>query len=140
MIEHLKVLAWLGMARALLGVLFGVFLIWRSLALNMPSLQGAEPWDIPLFQALGCLSILLGDLWLVQGIGVLCRKGWSRRFGLVLGFIDLVSLPFFPVSTAMGLYAVVVYRHGETVEYFRLRGARAAGAAGPLQRAGSPVK
>ena len=135
MLEHLRVLGWLGIVRGVLGALAGAFIIWRAVVPAVP--QEALPWDVPLFWVVGIVSLLLAVVWTAQGVAVLRMRPWSRRCGLFLGLTDLVCLCFFPVSTAMGLYAIVVYRHGETVEHFR---SRARPSAQALQRNAAGVK
>jgi hypothetical protein len=37
------------------------------------------------------------------------------RFGVALAYFDLANLIIFPISTALGLYGFVVYRHPQTI-------------------------
>jgi hypothetical protein len=121
MLEHVKVLGWVGIIRALLGACLGGFFIFKSTRL---SLSATPEWLDPtpgLLQLLGGLCVALAMLRLAQGIGALRVWTWARAAGLILGAFDLSNLLLFPVSTALGLYALVVYRHPETVERFRWR-------------------
>lgn len=48
---------------------------------------------------------------LVAGVALLRERSWARRFGLVLG---VLNLPFLPVGTAVGAYAIWVLSKEET--------------------------
>jgi hypothetical protein len=50
---------------------------------------------------------------------------------VIIGGVDLVNLVGFPLSTILGLYALVVYSHGETVSFFASRRSGKAGASSP---------
>jgi hypothetical protein len=85
--------------------------------------------DVPGFDSavlfgVGAFLLAGGLARLVQAAGVFLSKPWSRKLGLALGVFDIVNLVFFPISMALGLYAVVVYRHPDTLDHFEPRGRR----------------
>jgi hypothetical protein len=124
MIGHVKVLGWIGLVRALLGAALGVFLLWR--ASDPRVLFEAAPGDVPTFQVVGALLVACAALWALQAIAALRVQPWARPVGIVLAIADVVNLVFFPVSTALGLYALVTFRNPETAAYFESqRGGRA---------------
>ena len=53
----------------------------------------------------GCF-VVLGLPGLITGIGMLKRRRWSRVLALVLG---VLSLPNFPLGTALGVYTLWFY-------------------------------
>lgn len=53
----------------------------------------------------GCL-FLLGLPGLITGIGLLKRQRWAKTWALVLG---ILSIPSFPLGTALGIYAIWFY-------------------------------
>lgn len=130
MAEHVRMLARIGLLRALLGIALGPILLYKSGALTRESY--GSTWvtpDVLAFDAavlLGVGAFLLagGIARLIQASGALLSRPWARRFGLALGVFDIVNLAFFPISMALGLYAVVVYRHPDTLDRFEPRGRR----------------
>ncbi len=137
MAEHVKVLAVLGIARALAALLVGGLLISKagglSLAdygssrgaLEMGSIDAGDREDLGFdqraFAALGALCVAFAVIRTVQGIGVLRTVRWARPLGLGLAVFDALNLALFPLSTALGLYGLVVYRHPEAVARFGAR-------------------
>lgn len=53
----------------------------------------------------GCL-FLLGLPGIITGVGLLKRQRWAKTWALVLG---ILSLPSFPLGTALGVYAIWFY-------------------------------
>ena len=52
---------------------------------------------------------------IVGGIGVLRRKNWARYLVIVLSVLDLLAVP---VGTVLGIYALWVLTHKQTVQEF----------------------
>ena len=130
MAEHVQMLVKIGLLRAFLGAGLGPFFLYKSQTLTRDSY--GSTWvtpDVPAFDAavlfgVGAFLLAGGLARLVQAAGVLLSKPWSRKLGLALGVFDIVNLVFFPVSMALGLYAVVVYQHPDTLDRFEPRGQR----------------
>ena len=74
------------------------------------------------FLLLGWLVVAFAVAWTLQGVAACITVRWARPAGLALAILDVVNLALFPLSTALGLYALVVYGKAETRELFRRRG------------------
>jgi len=53
---------------------------------------------------------------LVAGYALIKGYNWGRILGLILAFLNLLSIPF---GTILGIYAFWVLLHNETVQYFK---------------------
>jgi hypothetical protein len=132
MAEHVRTLGWIGVVRAVLGMLLGPYLVYKSLTLtresygSTPVTQEVLAFDAAVFLGIGAFLAASGLVRLVQAVGALGSRPWARRAGLALGVFDILNLAFFPVSMSLGLYAVVVYRHPDTQDRFGPRGRRTA--------------
>jgi len=68
------------------------------------------PFELPLFvhglaRAAGGIFMLCGVIGVVAGWGLLERRPWARLLSIVLGFLNLVDMPF---GTALGIYTLWV--------------------------------
>lgn len=120
--EHLKVVGILGVVRAVLGLCLGAFLLWKSgriaredylqnhFELAPPVFNEEDEttlrFDRWAFQVGGVAFLALAGTRLVQGAALLTSRVWALPLGLGLAGVDLVNLAFFPLSTALGLYAL----------------------------------
>jgi hypothetical protein len=122
--EHVRVLGYLGILRAVVGAALGIYLLWKSAHIDLSAYglsfvtEGILRFDSTAFLVLGCLSIAMACLRVTQGILTIRKTACARPFGVGLACFDFLNLAFFPVSTALGLYGLVVFRHLETVAYF----------------------
>jgi hypothetical protein len=124
--QHITILGVLHIAYGALGVLIamivfiavvgGGMLSGDADAIAITSLVGTT---VATFLFLPCLPGLIG------GIGVLKQRQWARITLLVVGFINLLIVPF---GTILGIYTIWVLMNIEVKELFD-RGA-AGGAAG----------
>lgn len=130
MAEHVKMLVKIGFLRALLGAGLGPFFLYKAQTLTRDSYEST--WvtpDVPAFDAavlfgVGAVLLAGGIARLIQALGAVRVKPWARKLGLALGLFDIANIVLFPVSMALGLYAVVVYRHPDTLDRFEPRGQR----------------
>jgi uncharacterized membrane protein (DUF2068 family) len=141
MSEHVRVLGIIGIVRAVFGLALGILLLMKATRLALPdydadrgALQGYHAdehdeadlaFDRVAFCAVGGVCLAFAVMRLVQGIGALITARWARSRGLGLAVFDVINLALFPLSTALGLYGLVVYRHPETAERFRAKQATA---------------
>ncbi len=129
MADHVVVLGILGIVRAVLGFGLGVWLILVAADLGPERYDMSWPksevveFDRAAFRAVAAAAFLLAPLRALQGILALRRKALARPAGLALACVDLANLALFPISTALGLYGLVVYRHPTTAEYLGCRAA-----------------
>lgn len=131
--RHLQVLAGLWTAY---GVLRVVSLAWFAIfgRVILPSIFGAGrsgywpsawqtgSWFFPFGLWFGGVSILFfGAAYLILGWALYQRKSWARIFGLVLGFLVLLRIPF---GTALGIFTIwVLLPESSRQEYDAMAGA-----------------
>ena len=127
MSDHLKVLAKIGIARAVIGLALGAFLIWKAATFEAMDYGEAPPTveiqqlDRTVIRILGIGCLVLAPVRALQAMLVLRERRQGRVLGKALALWDMVNLLLFPVSTALGLYGFVVYRHPDTVGFFESR-------------------
>jgi hypothetical protein len=59
--------------------------------------------------------ILISIPGFIAGYGLLKSRPWARILGLILGFLNLINIPF---GTVLGIYAIWVLLHSETEKIF----------------------
>ncbi len=70
----------------------------------------------------GALAFMLSVLsvpGIIGGIGLLYMKSWARILVLILGFLELLNIPF---GTALGIYTIWVLMKDETIKLFEEAG------------------
>lgn len=111
--RHRKLLGALWIIRGVLLLPGGLFL-WLGLsraAMFAPrvALGPGAFWSAhmmpPIFAALGVGMLGMGVLSVLAGIALLQPQSWARILTIVLGILDLVSIPF---GTALGIYTLWV--------------------------------
>lgn len=114
--RHLKVLAILWLVTGILRLLevIWIFIVGRMI---LPGLHIGNPEDWPFVRwspdtliaaalhSVGVVLAVFGIAHLVLAWGLLERERWARVFGLVLGFLALLRVPF---GTALGIYTIWV--------------------------------
>ncbi|HVR74366.1 MAG TPA: hypothetical protein VMT52_08540 [Planctomycetota bacterium] len=124
MVEHVIALGWINLVRAILGLAFGGILLWRAQWPLESMVYGSDEnlsFDRYAFLVVGTLTIVIAHLRAAQSIGSFLLRRWGRVLGLALALFDIANLLLFPLSTALGLYGLVVYRHPDTLDHFRSR-------------------
>ncbi len=111
--SHLKIVTALSSCRSLIGVALAAFIFWK-----MRTLEEIASGDRVVLLSAASLLLLFSVVRACVAVGGVLRRRWSRRLGLALAAFDCVNLVLFPLSTALGLQGLVVYRHPETVHYF----------------------
>jgi hypothetical protein len=114
--RHLKVLAILWLVTGILR-LIEVAWIYVVARMFLPGLHVGNPEDWPFanwsldsliaagLHSVGIMLAIFGIAHLVLAWGLLEREPWARVFGLVLGFLALLRVPF---GTALGIYTLWV--------------------------------
>jgi hypothetical protein len=103
---HLRVLAVLWIARGVLHLIPGLFLVsfsrWRFPA-EMPA--DVQSFIHPLLGGIGWMFLFGSAASFVAAWGLLERASWARIFTIIVGAISLVDVPF---GTALGIYSLWV--------------------------------
>jgi zinc ribbon protein len=127
--RHLNLLAILWMAASAVHLLGAgvLFVLGRTLMMKVGEMSG-PPVGPDFF--LGLFTILAGYLLLkaiagfMAGWGLMQKEPWARTLTLVMGFLELLHVPF---GTALGVYTLwVLLAPNADREYRELRQARAA--------------
>ena len=114
--EHVKVLGVLYIAFNALG-LIAAFIAYVAIAGG--GLISGDNTAITVTQIVATsvtgLLVLISAPGIIGGIGLLKLQSWSRILVLVLGFINLINIPF---GTALGIYTIWVLTNKETEKLF----------------------
>ena len=123
--KHVTVLGALFLGLGLLGVI-GMLVVMVIFGLGsgiLVEVSAQEP-DIPEFVTwlpaafglfIAAIIAVTTIPCLVAGYGLLQRRRWSKVAGLLAGVLNVV---FFPVGTAVAIYAVWLFLQDETDQYF----------------------
>jgi len=127
---HVKALGIIYMVLGCLGALagLGMLLLFGGLAgAGMASGEAGAEEAAGMFGVLGgfifMLTLLMCLPSILVGWGLLKRKSWSRIGAIILG---VLSLPGFPIGTAIGVYSLWAMLNKDTLPLFQ-GGAVAAG-------------
>ena len=121
--EHVKLVGILWMAYSALHVVGGVIvlLISKFVVLRIGAIPNGPPpevmmWLGPLISIVGWLILAKAALGFFAGWGLLQREEWARVFGLVMGFLALLNVPF---GTALGIYTLWVLLPSQSEQEYK---------------------
>ncbi len=114
--EHGRLLAIFWIALSALRLLPGI-LVTLIGAVGMHLL----PPEIPPFvhaviPVVGGVLIAFGAIGIVAGWGLLTHQSWARMLAIVLGFLNLIHVPF---GTALGIYTLWVLLPAESEQEYK---------------------
>ena len=116
---HLRVLAVLWIARAVLWIIPAIVLLSLShmqFPADVP--PEAQTFVHPLFNGLGWLLLVGAAAGLVAAWGLLERAPWARMFTIILGAVSLIEVP---LGTVLGIYTLwVLLPEASEAEYNQL--------------------
>lgn len=115
--KHVTALGALYIAFNILGLIFGLgaALLLIGVA-GIPNRYADDLYILDIIGlAIGVLSVVLSVPGILGGIGLLKRKNWARILVIVLGFINLIHIPF---GTVLGIYTLWVLLREETTKLF----------------------
>jgi len=122
--KHVQVLGILYIVFNILGVLLAGIIFWILIG------SGLISGDREAIAIISIVAILISGFifiisvpGIVGGIALLKYKPWSRILVLILGFLNLIDIPF---GTALGIYSIWALMKNETVELFKRGGPHAA--------------
>lgn len=118
--SHVKATGILWIAKGILGLLIGFFVL--ALLIGIGIFVGAESGEEIVLPILVGVSVfvaaILGFLAIpeiIAGIGILKHKNWARILGLIVAALNLIDIPF---GTALGIYTFWVLLKDETEKLF----------------------
>jgi hypothetical protein len=114
---HVKVIGILYIIFGIIGVLIGSGLLILMMAAGAASQDetamiittGIGAFLAAFFGALS-LPCIIGGIWLLK------RREWARILVLILGFLNLLNIPF---GTALGIYTIVILLNDKTAALFK---------------------
>lgn len=116
MSKHVTILAGLLIAYSIMG-LIGATITFISIAGG--GLLSGEAEAIAITATVGSIiasiMVLLSLPGLIAGIALLGMRPWARYVIIVLGFLNLLAIPF---GTALGIYTIWVLLKDETAQLF----------------------
>lgn len=123
MTTHVRVLAVLQIVYASLGLLLGVAvgLLFGGIAtiVGFSAPIGDSVVAVPILATIGGVAssiiIMLSLPRLIAGIGLLKYRNWGRILTFVVSILGLIDFPF---GTGLGVYALWVLLHRDTVPLF----------------------
>lgn len=60
----------------------------------------------------GVILVFIAIPELIAGVGLVTRQSWGMIFGLIIGGVNLF---FFPIGTAIGVYAIWIYSEDQKI-------------------------
>jgi hypothetical protein len=117
--KHITILGVLYIALGALGVLAAVIVF---VAVVGGGLLSGEAEAIAITSGVGSIIaiflILISAPGIIGGIGLLQRRSWARILVLIVGCLNLLSIPF---GTALGIYTLWALTKTETQRLFEPR-------------------
>lgn len=114
--KHLTVLGVLYIAFGALGIIAAIIVFTAVVGGGLIS-GDSEAMTITAIvgPTIAFFLILVSAPGIIGGIGLLKRRNWARILVLVLGFLNLINIPF---GTALGVYTIWALLKDETVQLF----------------------
>ena len=114
--EHVTILGALYVAYNALGVLIAIIIF---VVISSGGLISGDMEAIAITSTVGSLIafiiIIFSVPGLIAGIGLLRRSSWARILALIVGCLELISIP---LGTMLGIYTIWVLIKEETVQLF----------------------
>ena len=126
--KHLQIICVVSLLRVLAEFALGAWVSLVALGWDGEGFLAYHPTARPevgdreAFYILGVGLLLLGLIRLVQVVGGFAVGSWARVLGQWLGWVDFLT----PLTLPLGLWALQVYRHPDTIQVFRPRQAASA--------------
>jgi hypothetical protein len=114
--KHITVVAWLNIVFDAMGILVALFLFTMLTGIGIASGEEDVLAIMALIgTALGFFLLVISLPGIIGGIGILKRQNWARILLLIVGFLNLLNIPF---GTALGIYTLWVLFNDETIKLF----------------------
>lgn len=123
--KHVNILAILHIIYSSLGLLIGiiVFVVLAGIGMAIDQIPQSNDVEVNVSSILGALGFLIAVILIVfslpgiiGGIGLLKYKEWARILVLIVGFFDLLHVPF---GTALGIYTIWVLFNSDAIRLFQ---------------------
>ncbi len=118
--KHVSILGILYIIFSILGIMISMLVFWVLLGSGLAS---GDEEAIAILAIIGTAAsgfiLLLSIPGIIGGIWLMKWKPWARILVLILGFLNLIDIPF---GTALGIYTIWVLMKDETIQLFRSGG------------------
>ena len=114
--KHITVIGILYIAFSALGILAAIIVFTAVVGGGLIS-GDSEAMTITAIvgPTIAFFLILVSAPGIIGGIGLLKRRDWARILVLILGFLNLINIPF---GTVLGVYTIWALLKDETVQHF----------------------
>ena len=122
--KHINIIGWLHIIYSALGLLLalGMLLLFGGLAMFVDSNEIGSDMERGIVALIGGFVATLIAVFsipgLIAGYALIKRLSWGRTFGIVIGVLRLLDIPF---GTALGVYTMWCLFKDETAAIFRPR-------------------
>jgi hypothetical protein len=122
--KHATILGGLYLGLSILGIiggmicfalLAGIGLLAEHAAEEAPPPGGFTVFFSALGIAIGGFLVLISIPGIINGIGLIKHRPWSRVLTIVLSFLNIIN---FPLGTALGIYGLWVTMSDEGIKWF----------------------
>lgn len=114
--QHVSILGWLYIGFSVLGILMAVFVLLILVGAGALAEDADVLMVTSIVGVVAAVVIMLFSIpGIIAGIGLLKRKSWARLLAIILGILNLLSIPF---GTLLGIYTLWVLLKDETVQLF----------------------
>ena len=114
--EHVKILGILYIALHALGIIAAAIIFAIFFASGLIIVDEEVTFILKIIGiAVPAILVLFSLPGIFAGLGLLKKESWARILAMVLGFINLINLPF---GTILGIYTIWVLSKKETQELF----------------------
>ena len=116
---QVKILGWLYIILAILGIVGGACL--AAILVGAGLISGDEvaiPVTTILALIFGFLAFIFSIPEFIAGVGLLKYRNWARILAIILGGFKVLNITAFPISTAVGIYTLVVLLSDESSTLF----------------------
>jgi len=117
--KHVKILGILYIVFSALGIIAGltIFVVLTGAGIISGDEEAMAITAI-IGIVIGAFLLVLSLPGIIGGIGLLKQQNWARILVLVLGFLNLINIPF---GTALGIYTLWVFLNDETIKLFTVK-------------------
>ncbi len=115
--QHVKMLGIIYIILSVLGILGGLIVLFTVGGAGLIS-GDPEAMAVTAIVAtsIAIFALIVSLPGIIGGWGLLKRQSWARYLVLILGFINLLNIPF---GTILGIYTLWVLFKEEAAQYFQ---------------------
>ena len=118
--QHVKILAYVHLGMGILIAMMGLMALLFFVGIGIAGFAGqADPELLGILSVVGLVAGIMFAIFavpsIIAGAGMLKLKGWARILALVMGILNLFSIP---IGTAVGIYSLWVLFQDDVEQAF----------------------